>query len=392
MLPAATKNIMAIIISQNGKNAKKVERSQIEKEGYLQQYILDNPESIPLYDIKEDTRLLILIRELHTSNGPIDALGIDKEGNIYLIETKLFKNNDRRYVVAQVLDYGAALWSEGIDFSEFIRRIEEAVRKNFGVSLQERLKSYFEIEDEDVPAILESVSHNLNKGIFRFVVLMDKLHDELKDVILYLNENSRFDIYAVEIEYYKHENNEIMIPKLFGAEVKKDIAVAGSPKVVWTPELFFKYAEEHVGDKSVLAMVRDLYGFAFKNFDATRFGVGSDVGRVRCTMALSSAEDGLLPIFQLKSNGQLKVNFWGIRRRMGSTDGERYEKLLLEKLSALPAIKTWYENTENEVKGGRRLLGDFGGKNMQLKDILPDEKALEKFKSAILEFKKELIK
>ena len=53
---------MAIIISKNGKNAKKVDKSTFEKEEYLQKYIHDNPESIPLYDIKEDIRLLILAR------------------------------------------------------------------------------------------------------------------------------------------------------------------------------------------------------------------------------------------------------------------------------------------------------------------------------------------
>ncbi|MDP3696469.1 MAG: hypothetical protein Q8R55_00370 [Candidatus Taylorbacteria bacterium] len=266
---------MAIIISQNGKNAKRVERSQIEKEGYLQQYILDNPESIPLYDIKEDVRLLILIRELHTRNGPIDALGIDKEGNIYLIETKLFKNNDRRDVVAQVLDYGAALWSEGIDYNEFIRRIEEAVRKNFGVSLQERLKSFFEIEDEEVATLLESISQNLNKGIFRFVVLMDKLHDQLKDVILFLNENSRFDIYAVEIEYYKHENSEIMIPKLFGAEVKKDIAIgSSSARRRQTEEMVLEEAKQKLNDQEY-TWFKQIFDFSKANADKINLGTGS---------------------------------------------------------------------------------------------------------------------
>ena len=48
---------MAIIISKNGKNAVKVDKSNFALEDHLQQYIYDNPESIPLYDIKEDIRL-----------------------------------------------------------------------------------------------------------------------------------------------------------------------------------------------------------------------------------------------------------------------------------------------------------------------------------------------
>jgi hypothetical protein len=49
-------------------------------------------------------------RAFPTNSGPIDALGINKDGEIYIIETKLYKNPDKRLVVAQVLDYGASLW------------------------------------------------------------------------------------------------------------------------------------------------------------------------------------------------------------------------------------------------------------------------------------------
>ena len=41
---------MSIIISQDGKNAQKIDKSDFEKEGYLQNYIHENPESIPVYD------------------------------------------------------------------------------------------------------------------------------------------------------------------------------------------------------------------------------------------------------------------------------------------------------------------------------------------------------
>jgi hypothetical protein len=69
-------------------------------------------------------RLLILAREFPTVSGPIDALGIDQDGNIYVIETKLAKNPDKRYVLAQVLDYGAALWRTYENGDEFIARLE----------------------------------------------------------------------------------------------------------------------------------------------------------------------------------------------------------------------------------------------------------------------------
>ena len=101
---------MVLIISKDGKKAQKIERSVIDKEDYLQKYIYKNPEAIPIYNIKEDINVCVLKREYPTASGPIDALGVDKDGEIYIIETKLYKNPDKRLVVAQVLDYGASLW------------------------------------------------------------------------------------------------------------------------------------------------------------------------------------------------------------------------------------------------------------------------------------------
>ena len=72
------------------KNAKKIDRSEFEKEGYLQNYIHENPESIPVYEIEEDKKLFVVAREFPTESGPIDALAIDKDGDIYVVETKLY--------------------------------------------------------------------------------------------------------------------------------------------------------------------------------------------------------------------------------------------------------------------------------------------------------------
>ncbi len=45
---------MPIIISKDGKDTKRVERVSFKQEEELQKYIFENPDSIPLEDIKED--------------------------------------------------------------------------------------------------------------------------------------------------------------------------------------------------------------------------------------------------------------------------------------------------------------------------------------------------
>jgi hypothetical protein len=247
---------MPIIISRNGEKAVSVERSSFDKEDYLQQYIYQNPESIPLSQLKEDIRLLILAREFPTNSGPIDAIGIDRDGDLYIVETKLYKNPDKRTVIAQALDYGAALWKHSDDFGEFVGILDNHAQKVFGVTANEKIRDFFGLSDEETEALVGNAERNLDEGKFKFVVLMDKLEDRLRDLILYVNQNSQFDVYAVELEYYRHDDYEIMIPRIFGAEVKKDIGTGSSRSVVsWDWESFERRLKEF-GEAEVAAAKR----------------------------------------------------------------------------------------------------------------------------------------
>lgn len=255
---------MTLIISKNGKNAKKIEKSTIEREEYLQKYIYDNPESIPLYEIKEDVRICILAREIPTNSGFIDAFGIDRDGEIYIIETKLYKNPDKRLVVAQVLDYGASLWKSSTDFDNFVSFLEKEVTKKFNVGLMQKISDFFQLPDDEMSALFENLKRNLNDGNFKFIILMDRLHSQLKDLITFINQNSQFAIYAVELEYYKYENYEILIPNLFGAEIKKGIGISSSKRKTWDWASFSQRLKENFGDDAV-KVAQSIIDFANHN-------------------------------------------------------------------------------------------------------------------------------
>jgi len=315
---------MAIIISQNGKNAVKVERSTFDKEDFLQRYIYENPESIPLYDIKEDIRLLILAREFQTSSGPIDALALDRDGEIYIIETKLFRNADKRTVIAQVLDYGAALWKHSGDFASFTSALDSAMLKTFGTPLGPKLREFFALSEEENASLLETARGNLSDGKLRFVVLMDRLDARLKDLITYVNRNSQFDVYAVEFEYYKHETQEIIIPKIFGAEVKKDVAVsAGSPRKKWTEETTLADAKEKLSP-SEFAAFKHIYEFSKAHADEVRLGTGSYASFSPIFLRLSTKS-----LFTLTADRRLSFNFEWI-----ATDNERTAEIFKENLES----------------------------------------------------------
>jgi RecB family endonuclease NucS len=100
---------MTIIVTTPDNRTVKLRPQSVDREDVLQRYIHDHPESLPLEEIHEDIRLCVLCREFPTSSGPIVALGVDQAGEVYIIETKLFKNPDKRTVIAQALDYVSVL-------------------------------------------------------------------------------------------------------------------------------------------------------------------------------------------------------------------------------------------------------------------------------------------
>lgn len=316
---------MSIIISKNGKNAVRVEKSSFDKEDFLQQYIYENPESIPLYDIKEDIQLLILAREFSTHSGPIDALGIDKDGEIYIVETKLFRNPDKRTVIAQALDYGAALWKHSGDFSQFLASLDAAVSKTFNTTLVAKLRDFFGLSEEEVATLLENVRQNLSEGAFRFVVLMDHLDDRLKDLVIYVNQNSQFDVYAVEFEYYKHETQEIIIPKIFGAEVKKEMAVTSSgPRKQWSESALMDDAKQKLSREEFDAFKR-IYEFSREHADEVRLGTGSYASFSPIFSKLSSKS-----LFTLTADKRLSFNFEWVAK-----DNEPAAELFKQKLETV---------------------------------------------------------
>jgi len=320
---------MSIIISQDGKNAQRIDKSLFEKEGYLQNYIHENPESIPVYEIEEDKKLFVVAREFSTESGPIDALAIDKDGDIYVVETKLYKNPDKRTVVAQALDYGASMWRHS-DYAEFIAKINSEVNKKFKVSFEEKAKEFFSIDDEQIIAMLEAMKNNLQQGNIKFVILMDSIEDRLKDLIVYINQNSQFDIYAVQMEYYKYEQYEIMIPKLFGVEVKKSMASAGSRVINdWTPEEFLLDAKGKLTIEQYEA-VEKLFNFSKQFASDLALGRGQ---KANINPIFSQISDR--KIYGLDSNGKLGFHIdWSISGAK-SEDAKARLKLLSDKIKSL---------------------------------------------------------
>ncbi len=320
---------MSIIISKQGQSAQKLDRAEFEKEDYLQNYIHENPESIPVYEIAEDKRLLVVCREFPTESGPIDALAIDKDGDLYIVETKLYKNPDKRTVVAQALDYGASLWKHLDDFNEFLSRVDKEVQAKFKMSFEEKVKSFFSIEQEDYQMLLENVSSKLKEGNMKFVILMDSMDERLKDLIIYVNQNSQFDIYAVQLEYYKFQEYEIMIPKIFGVEVKKSIKGASpvGQRRKWNEQDFIAQCKEILGNDS--KKIIELYVLLKERANKINWGTGNRNGSFAPVFFKINKNTAIFSFF---SNGELMIKFPWVKNTLGEDELARYVKIFADRI------------------------------------------------------------
>lgn len=348
---------MSIIISQKGQLAQKIDRAEFEKEDYLQNYIHENPESIPVYEIEEDKKLFVVAREFPTESGPIDALAIDKDGDIYVVETKLYKNPDKRTVVAQALDYGASLWKHTNNFNEFIASIDQEVQNKFSLSFSEKASQFFGIEQDEVQLMLDRMENNLKDGNIKFVILMDSMGERLKDLIIYVNQNSRFDVYAVQLEYYKFNEYEIMIPKIFGVEIKKSIQGTSSSgqRRRWSKEEFLTVAKKE-NDSQGYKRVVDLLRFSEEHADKVVFGTGNDgvfsykiktpQGESTILTVYSNGASWSTPVLRLQGKlpkehiDKLADNFRkikGVEVQIYTEKGVKYEEFIFSELDKIGA-------------------------------------------------------
>lgn len=295
---------MSIIIARQGDPPVRLNRELIPDEDYLQQYLLEHPEALPLDQLREEARPLVLIREFPTEVGPIDAIGTDDESNLYLIETKLYKNPDKRRVLAQVLDYGASLWKTYSDPDDLIARIDALMQQRSGAALRSRLKAYFELEEDGVDGFVAGLKSIIANGAFHYVVLMDTVDDDLRNLISYVNHNSQFHILGVGLDFYRHEGMDILIPTLHGADDSKSLPGTDRP----TPQQHdadsvFKEAARHLDPKEAEAL-RALHSWATIANARIGYGRGQKA-------TFSPKFDSISPksIFTAKANGRLRLNF-----------------------------------------------------------------------------------
>ncbi len=238
--------------------------------------------------------------------------------------------------MAQVMDYGAALWKHTDDFQKFMKELRKRYRNKFDEELDNNLLSTFDIDEEDMEEYLEEVKQNLDDGKFRFVILMDQVTSRLKDLILFMNQNSMFDVYAVELDHYTFDDYKVSIPKIYGAEVKKSVG-SSSKRKSWDEESFFEDIEEKV-DESDYEKVKKIFEET-KDLGEISYGTGINTGSI--TLKVSTMDDTKVSIYHIYSNGNIRFfNGYQAGEEVVHRLKEKYGPTLCDKNPDLPDMRT----------------------------------------------------
>lgn len=173
-------------------------------EDWLQRLIFEHPEALPVTDIEPGFGELIPIAmEVPCGHGFIDNLYLTPSADIVVVETKLWGNVEaRRKVVAQALDYAAALSSMPYDvFETAVLRGETRLAKP--ASLHALVADHPDALPED--RFIDAVASNLRRGRMLVMAAGDGIRREAQLLadLLQSHAGAHFTFALVELAPYR---------------------------------------------------------------------------------------------------------------------------------------------------------------------------------------------
>jgi hypothetical protein len=236
-----------IVIKGIDSKSRVVTSKPYDLELVLQENIKSLPELIPIEDaIGDPVGLLTIGMEVSAGSGAIDLLLLSSDGVVTIVETKLARNPEsRREVVGQVLEYAAFVSEWGL---EDIRRI---ANRFLDGRFDAELKDFLGADAEDTSTVneyLNGLDENLKAGRLRLIVATDRLLETVRKTITFVNRNSNFEIYMLQVTCYEEEDGtRIYVPALHGYAQK---ANPSRSLPTWEPD---ERAESLVSRLEVLA-------------------------------------------------------------------------------------------------------------------------------------------
>jgi hypothetical protein len=187
-------------------------------EALIRDLVFEHPSVLPVAEIDPARSPLIPIgREIPTAAGPVDALFVSPDGDLTIVEAKLWRNPEaRREVVGQIIDYATAISQWSYD------DLDTVCRKAAGSGVWPLVVAHADDHDS-APALPESdwvdrVSKGLRSGRFLLLVVGDGIREEVERMMRYVQTapQLQFTLALVELRIYDtpDERMRLVVPSI----------------------------------------------------------------------------------------------------------------------------------------------------------------------------------
>lgn len=203
-----------MIISINTNKIYSTARFQNEKE--LQDCIERFPHLLNVITALngQDSPLFILKREFGVSSGAVDFLAVDKEGSLYIIETKLAENPEiRRTVIGQALEYASNLTD--MSYKMIASECLKYLKKNS--PLEKIIYDFYADQPSGEPILAEEeykkvITDNISSGRFNIVIIANKVGFEIQKLFHFIDQVTldKLNFIVIEINKYPLEIGELL--------------------------------------------------------------------------------------------------------------------------------------------------------------------------------------
>jgi hypothetical protein len=183
--------------------------------------------------ILEDENVLIIGRQVTTNLGSIiDLLGIDREGNLVVIELK--RDRTPRETLAQILEYASFI--EDISYTQ-LEEIFKEYSSEENLILTDYHRNYFQLQKD------EAVAFNKNQ---KLIIVGQHITKEIKQTSSFLSKRG-IEVFCLEFKYFETKSGEQIISSEFvvgkDSYAEKKIISGALPKV--NKETFLKSLDQY---------------------------------------------------------------------------------------------------------------------------------------------------
>lgn len=261
----------------------------------------------------------------------VDHLFLDQDAVPTIVEVKRSTDTRiRREVVGQMLDYaanGVAYWSVDRLKAEFEADPES----------EQDISDLLEDPDADPEEFWQKVKTNLQAGKVRLVFVSDKIPDELRRIVEFLNEQmDPAEVLAVEIKQFVSQDSKLktLVPRIIGQTTKAQDHKSGGTrssrqwdKISFSEELRSRAPE-------AVTPARVILEWAENSLDKVKWGKGPKYGTFYAVLDLQGSAHNLL---QAWTDGNLYIQLGDPRVHTLLGDPVKRSELLLH-LDKIPGI------------------------------------------------------